>query len=120
MSFGPTFMQRRLLALLESAYLAGDPMPSQREIAKKIGFKSPSGVSRIMDRMEERGIIRRLRGHARAVELTNPPTAPNGAVELALAVYCQETGRKRNDVIASALRAYFRLHPASKVTKETA
>lgn len=120
MSFGATFVQRQVLGLLEAAYVAGEPTPSYREIAAKVGRRSTSSISRIMGRLEERGLVRRLPGQARAIELINPPSVLDEAVELALVVYCKQTERQRSAVVADALREYLRAHPAKTATKEDA
>jgi SOS-response transcriptional repressor LexA len=47
-------------------------MPSFDEIAAGIGLKSKSGVHRLVCGLEQRGVIRRLRGKRRAIEFTAP------------------------------------------------
>jgi SOS-response transcriptional repressor LexA len=46
--------------------------PSQREMAAGIGVASTSGINRMLDELEERGFVRRIKGRARCIEITAP------------------------------------------------
>jgi len=65
---GLTAVQRRVLQYLERSASYG-VVPSYEEIAHAIGRKSKSAICTIIDRLEERGHVRRLRGvgHARSI-----------------------------------------------------
>lgn len=56
--------------------------PSQGEIAAGIGMKSPPRAHYLLNRLEERGAIRRVPQRPRAIEVLHPvsiPRAPDGA-----------------------------------------
>lgn len=46
--------------------------PSFAEIADAVGLKSKNGVHRIVTGLEDRGLIRRVPGRARAIEVVDP------------------------------------------------
>lgn len=46
--------------------------PSFDEIKDNAGLRSKSGVHRVITALEERGLIRRLRNRARAIEVMDP------------------------------------------------
>lgn len=67
---GLTEQQRRLLDFIET-YTAqtGGICPSYVEMQKALSLASKSGVHRVVHALEERGLIRRLPGRARAIEV---------------------------------------------------
>lgn len=71
---GLTRRQHDLLACLERNQDA-----SVCEMRDALGLKAKSGIIRILDALEERGFIRRLRYRARSVEVLHPPPPPSGA-----------------------------------------
>lgn len=73
MTVSPTKRQRDLLSYLERCI--SDPVgPSFVEMRDAIGLESVSGISRLLDGLEERGHIRRLHNRARAIEVIKPIT----------------------------------------------
>lgn len=48
--------------------------PSFAEIACELGLNSKSGVARIIDMLEERGLIARLKKRARGITIVEPDT----------------------------------------------
>lgn len=66
-----TARQQQLLAFIDSCAVA----PTYDEMRAGLGLKSKSGVHRLVDQIEERGFIRRLRGKARAIEVVRRPEA---------------------------------------------
>ena len=50
--------------------------PSFEEMKNALGLKSKSGVHRLVNALEQRGYIRRLVNHARAIELIEDPHLP--------------------------------------------
>lgn len=69
-----THQQHRTMLFIE-AYQArsGGVSPSVREIACHLGHKGRTeGVRRLLDGLEERGFIKRLRRRARALEVVKP------------------------------------------------
>ena len=64
-----TRAQRDLLGFI-NAYLADHGIaPSYEEAMEALDLKSKSGVHRMMVALEQRGVIRRLPAHARAIEI---------------------------------------------------
>lgn len=49
--------------------------PSVREIGQRIGCTSPSTVQHHLDKLEEKGFIRRYRGVPRAIQILHFPQA---------------------------------------------
>jgi SOS-response transcriptional repressor LexA len=78
-AISPTARQMDLLR-----YIAGyaeahrGVMPSMIEMRDAIGVRSKSTVGRLLGGMEQRGLIRRLRDRARAIELLAAPPVPRG------------------------------------------
>lgn len=73
---GLTRHQHDLLGYLKR-YISesGGIAPSYDEMCEAVGLASKSGVSRIIHALEERGLIRRLPGRARAIEILAPDIA---------------------------------------------
>lgn len=73
-----TKRQRELLDFIK-AYMAGNDglAPSVMEMARGLALNSTSNVHSMLERLEERGVIRRLKFHARAIEIVdeNNPAA---------------------------------------------
>lgn len=44
-------------------------MPTYHEIAQFVGMKSSSNVHRVLKALEQRGFIKRIHAHARAIEI---------------------------------------------------
>lgn len=114
MSFGMTPRQSKCLAFIRT-YVAEHEgeSPSYDEIAAGLHLRSKSGVWRMIEALEARGFIRRMPGHARAIELVdvNSDSSIDAGTELALRTYCHGTGLARQAVVTDALREYFRAHP---------
>ena len=72
-----TSRQRDVLVFIRAyQQRTGGVSPSCDNIAEGIGLISKGNVSRILTALEERGFIRRLSGHCRAIEVIR--TAPGG------------------------------------------
>jgi repressor LexA len=54
--------------------------PNYDEIRDRLGLASKSGVHRLLDGLEERGFIRRLKHRARAIEVIKPAGVRIGEV----------------------------------------
>jgi len=81
--YGLTPRQADLLRFV-SSYIAasGGIAPTFIECRDALGLFSKSGIHRLMDGLEERGAIQRIRGRERAIEVLRPvppSTAPDGA-----------------------------------------
>lgn len=66
-----TARQQQLLAFIDSCATT----PSFDEMRAALGLASKGGVHRLIDGLEERGFIRRLRRKARAIEVVRRPEA---------------------------------------------
>ena len=75
-----TDKQERFLKFIEKFWADYGYAPSVREIAKGLGLASTSGVKSMMDRLSERGLLRRESGMARTISLSekHPPRAVSG------------------------------------------
>ena len=69
MSMSITPREADLLAFLKSHSGGTGLMPSFQEMQDALGLKSKSGVHRLIEGLEQRGRIRRMKGHARAIEI---------------------------------------------------
>jgi SOS-response transcriptional repressor LexA len=89
---GLTAHQQGLLSYLKR-YVAenGGVAPSYAEMREAVGLASKSGINRLIVALEERGLIRRLAGKARAIEIVEPfdPAAVSDDV---LAIELQRRG----------------------------
>lgn len=65
-----TMHQKRALIIIREALRETGVSPSYDEIRIELGLASKSGVNGVIDRLEERGFINRIRHKRRALELT--------------------------------------------------
>lgn len=77
-----TQRQGELLAYIKSYMAEKGFAPSTDEMTAHLGLASKSGVHRMLTGLEERGLIRRIFGRARAIEVVEK-TGPNARQELA-------------------------------------
>ena len=70
---GLTPKQHECLVFLRSYFSENGLAPSQQEICKALGIISKSGALRILNALEERGYIRKLKFRARAFEILPHP-----------------------------------------------
>ena len=59
-----------VLRFLQQQHLQGQPSPTLREIAAHVGHKATLSIQRILDRLEQQGLIRREDQQARNIRLT--------------------------------------------------
>lgn len=73
--------QRDALAFIER-YQAENPglSPSFEDIRVGLDLASRSQVSKVLNSLEERGLLRRIRGRARALEILKPALADRGGL----------------------------------------
>lgn len=62
-----TLRQAQLLSFLRERALAGDVAPSFREMGDHLGLNSTSGVWRLIESLEEKGLIVRHHNRDRAI-----------------------------------------------------
>jgi len=70
-TMGLTRLQLDLLGFIESYFAEHKIAPSFDEMRDFAGLSSKEGVFRLVNALEERGFIRRLRKRARAIELVH-------------------------------------------------
>lgn len=70
-----TVRQRQMLMFIAATIRQTGTSPSIEEMREDLGLASKSGVARMLDALEERGFIRRLRNRARAIEVIRLPEA---------------------------------------------
>ena len=68
--------QRDLMVFIERYCDEHGHAPNFDEMAAGIGLKAKSGIHRMLDELEERGIIARHRNRARAIELLRRAAQP--------------------------------------------
>jgi len=74
MKFGLTVQQRALLHFIQSQIEASGVPPSFDEMKDAMGLASKSGISRLLDALEERGHITRKKHRARVIRISDVPT----------------------------------------------
>jgi|HubBroStandDraft_5_1064220.scaffolds.fasta_scaffold568648_2 SOS-response transcriptional repressor LexA len=64
---GLTRRQRACLEAVKAFHKRNGTMPSCEDLRKELGLSSRSAASRLLDRLEHRGAIKRIHGCARAI-----------------------------------------------------
>lgn len=86
-----TDRQREFIEFIESFISENGYSPSMREIAKGLRLSSTSSVKKMLDRLEDAGLIRRNSRAARGIELTHGFSVPViGRVRAGLPVMAEE------------------------------
>lgn len=91
-----TEKQRDLLVFIHSKLQETGISPSFEEMRGAVGLKSKSGIHRLVQSLEERGFIRRLKSRARALEIIKLP-ATSAQDKSAFAPMVMEGGREKED-----------------------
>lgn len=90
MTVTPTARQLEMLRFITGYQIAHDGIsPSLDECRAPLGLAGKGGVRRLLDAIEDRGLIHRLPNRARAIEVLAPvpiPRAPDGAPLHAVAI----------------------------------
>ncbi|WP_305784326.1 transcriptional repressor LexA [Symbioplanes lichenis] len=73
-----TPQQQRILAVVAASIRERGYPPTMREIAARVGLRSPSTVAHHLQVLEQHGLLRRAAGSPRAVELRDAAPAPPG------------------------------------------
>lgn len=108
---GLTSKQRALYDFIAARIAERGVAPSYSEMTAAMGCASKGHVGEALDRLEERGCIRRLPGRARAIEII-PQDGPGDAVRLhpevraAAVEYATRTHTSLSTVISEAVAAY--------------
>jgi SOS-response transcriptional repressor LexA len=69
----PTPLQIRLLKFIHSYIEENEYSPSYEEMSEAMGQKSKSNAHRLIDALEIQGFIKRVRDHARSVQVIKFP-----------------------------------------------
>jgi len=67
-----TSKQKKVYAAIESYIKTNNIPPTVRELGEMIGEKTPGAVQGILNRLEQKGVIRRQIGMARSIQLVHP------------------------------------------------
>lgn len=118
MSAGLTPRQAKALAFIGAHHAERGHAPSYDEIAAHLGLASKSNVCRLVQALEERGAIRRLRGRGRSIApVRADATLLVGPAILArLRAAARAERRTLDDLLGRALAAYLAAPDASPVT----
>lgn len=105
MSAGLTKNQADLLAFIRHFIGQNDRSPSFDEMLAGVALKSKSGISRLLDGLEQRGHIRRSFNRARSIEIVDR-TRFGAHIEQHLRAYCAASGKDRDSVIRQAVEQF--------------
>lgn len=108
--YGVTAKAAELLDYLRARQAKGDTPPKFDEMKDAIHLTSKSGISRLLDQLEERNHIKRLSSRHRSVVVLDAGELATFApvVEQMLAQIRYLTGLTRDEVIQRGLAAYLR------------
>lgn len=110
MAFSMTKREAELLDFIKARMAETGIAPSFEEMRDALGFASKSGVHALISRLEQRGHIRRIKAHARAIEIID-----KGPVDLRAAL------RALNEAAyAAAKLAGKTQHPAAEAIRRIA
>lgn len=76
MTYGMTPAQKRALDAIRSHASETGSTPTVRELAQRLGHKSPSSAHRLLTELQDRGHIRRLGHRKSAIEVVSLAPAP--------------------------------------------
>jgi SOS-response transcriptional repressor LexA len=105
---GLTLRESQCLAVLINWSGEHGVMPTLSEICEEIGLASKSGPNRILNQLEAKSYIRRVKGSARAIEILDPSAAP--------CCHCAHTVGSAACRAAAALNITYSNSPASMRT----
>lgn len=94
-----TEKQRELLDYIDSQILSTGVCPTFDEMCVAIGLKSKSGIHRLVVGLEERGYLRRLPNHKRALEVVRSSSSPASIVAAFDALWSRATQSERDEIL---------------------
>lgn len=105
-----TEKQRELLLFINERLNERGVSPSYDEMKEALSLRSKSGIHRLINALEERGFIRRMKHRARALEVVRLPDALTRAssAQLALAEQPSPDWTKRAQVVVDGSRGRVR------------
>lgn len=87
---------------------ANNQPPSIAEIMVACALKSKSGAARLVDALEERGFIRRLKYRARSIQIIDPGEVKlNAEIFRLVSDYAKAEGQTPDTIVNEALRSWF-------------
>lgn len=72
MAFSATHTQQKLLGIIAQSIAETGCAPTYRTMMVLMGQQSTNNIHRMVLRLEERGLVRRLKNRARALEVVAP------------------------------------------------
>ena len=108
-----TDRQKVLLTFLREFHVKHGSMPTLREMADHLGAISKTTPFHLLQRLEERGHIKRAPRMRQAIELVDGPWDMLDTIEAELREFCKTSGRRPGAVIGDALLVYLR-HPSRR------
>jgi repressor LexA len=77
-----TSKQKKVFSVIEAYIKSKGIPPTVREIGEMIGEKTPGAVQGILNRLEQKGVIKRQLGMARSIQLATDNTLYSGTVHV--------------------------------------
>lgn len=107
---GLTARQAELLAFIKSSIKRDGRAPSYAEMAGALGTSSRGAVAGMVDRLEARGVVRRLSRSARSISVVeHGGLSPEQ--EMRIAAYCRAVEITRSEFDRRAAEALLRGRP---------
>lgn len=106
---GMTLVQKTTFDFIREYSEQNGIAPSYDEIMVELGFKSKSSVHRVINLLEERGLIRRLTGRARSVKIIDHSDGAYGVLGPFLDPFirhCVENKIAPDDALRCAVSLY--------------
>lgn len=106
---GLTPRQSNLFGFIRSYKNENDVAPTYGEMAAYLDLRSKSGIARLVEGIEERGLIRRLPNKARAIEIVAPvlELSPHPEVMAQIRRYATAQKVSVETIACEALRSWF-------------
>lgn len=86
MTFGLTPVQKNALDAIRSHVADTGATPTVRELAQRLGHKSPSSAHPLLAELQDRGHIRRLDHRKSAIEIIGTPPTLRGPIVTSIAL----------------------------------
>ncbi|MGO4738619.1 LexA family protein [Bosea sp. 2KB_26] len=100
----------QLLAFIQSASRRNACAPSYAEMATALGIRSRGAVAAMIDRLEERGFVRRVSGTARSITIIEQ-AGLSPALEAEIEAYCRNIRISRQEFDKRAAQSLLRGRP---------
>ena len=107
---GITPAQSALLEYLRAFSEREGHAPSYEQMMAAIGYRSKSNIHRLITCLHERGLIRRMPGRSRAIEIIDQSNLPR-ELEQRIAAHCRKQGISRASFDVLSAEQYLRSVP---------